>query len=144
MSHVADVQMQIKDLDALRSVVARMGGELVMGQKTHRWYGRFLNDWSSDRAAVRRIDSSTFGKCEHAIKFDGIDYEIGLITGEGGYQLIYDSYGGDLERKLGIGLPILKQAYGVEVTTRQLSRLGYRTTTTQNANGSVRVEAVRA
>jgi len=144
MSHIADVRMQIKDLDALRSAVETLGGTLVLGQKTHRWFGRFLNDWSSQRAAVNRRDSSTFGTCEHAIRFDGIDYEIGVVKDGDSYELIYDTYGGALEEKLGVGLPLLKQGYGVEVTKRQLSRQGYRVTTISNPNGSVSVKAVRA
>ena len=151
MSHIADVQMQIKDLDALRAAVESLGGKLVLGQKTHQWFGRFMNDWSSERAAVNRRDSSTFGTCEHAIKFPHINYEIGLVKGADGFELIYDTYGRDrthdgskLEAKLGVGLTKLKQAYGVEVTRRQLSRQGYRVTTINNPNGSISVKAVRA
>lgn len=144
MSHIADVRMQIKDLDALRSAVEALGGTLVMGQKTHRWFGKFLNDWDSDRAAVNRRNSNTFGLCEHAITFAGIDYEIGVVKDGESYELIYDTYGGALDAKLGVGLPMLKQGYGVEVTKRQLSRQGYRVTTVTNPNGSVSVKAVRA
>lgn len=144
MSHIADVQMQIKDLDALRSAVEALGGKLVLGQKTHRWFGKFLNDWNSDRAAVNRRDSNTFGTCEHAITFKGIDYEIGVVKDGESYELIYDTYGGALEQKLGVGLPKLKQGYGVEVTKRQLSRQGYRVTTISYPNGTISVKAVRA
>jgi hypothetical protein len=151
MSHIADVQMQIKDLDALRSAVEALGGKLVLGQKTHRWFGQFMNDWSSERAAVNRRDSSTFGSCEHAITVAGINYEIGVVKGADGYELVYDTYGNSsvndgskLEAKFGVGLTRLKQGYGVEVTRRQLSRQGYRVTTINNANGSISVKAVRA
>tara|TARA_R110000765_G_scaffold76584_1_gene150080 strand:+ start:1785 stop:2246 length:462 start_codon:yes stop_codon:yes gene_type:complete len=153
MSHIADVQMQIKDLDALKSAVEKLGGTLVLGQQTHKWFGKFLNDWNSDRAAVNRRDSSTFGTCDHAIKFDGINYEIGVVGSEAGYyELIYDTFGaGDehdgskLEEALGgEGLPKLKQGYGVEVTRRQLSRQGYRVTTIDNSDGTISVKAVRA
>jgi hypothetical protein len=144
--------MQIKDLAALRSAVEALGGKLMMGQKTHQWYGQFMNDWQSDRAAVNRRNSDTFGTCDHAIKFEGINYEIGVVkSGDGCYELIYDTFGsggyhdgGKLEEKLGVGLPRLKQGYGVEVTRRQLSRQGYRVTTINNANGSISVKAVRA
>ena len=151
MSHIADVRMQIKDLDALNVAVEALGGKLLLGQKTHRWYGKFLNDWQSDRAAVNRRDSSTFGTCEHAIKFDGINYEIGVVASTDGYELIYDAFGSGgthdgnkLEGKLGVGLPKLKQGYGVEVTRRQLSRQGYRVTTISNPSGTISVKAVRS
>jgi hypothetical protein len=151
MSHIADVRMEIKDLDALRSAVEELGGKLMMHQKTHRWYGKFLNDWQSDRAAVNRRDASTFGTCDHAIKFAGINYEIGVVKNGESFELIYDTFGSGgshdgnkLEELLGVGLPKLKQGYGVEVTKRQLSRQGYRVTTISNPNGSISVKAVRS
>jgi hypothetical protein len=151
MSHIADVRMEIKDLAALKIAVEALDGTLVLGQKTHKWYGKFLNDWQSERAAVNRRDSATFGTCDHAIKFDGINYEIGVVASANGYELIYDTFGSGedhdgkkLEEKLGVGLPKLKQSYGVEVTKRQLSRQGYRVTTINNANGTISVKAVRS
>ena len=93
---------------------------------------------------MNRRDSNTFGTCEHAITFAGIDYEIGVVKDGESYELIYDTYGGALEQKLGVGLPKLKQGYGVEVTKRQLSRQGYRVTTISNPNGTISVKAVRA
>jgi hypothetical protein len=152
MSHVADVQMQVKDLDALKAVVEESGAVFHEGQKTHRWYGRFMNDWSDTRAAVNRRDPKTFGKCEHAISVPGVTYEIGVVVrqdGEG-YDLVYDSFGSSgqhdgrkLEQKFGEGLTTLKQGYSVEVSKRELARKGYRVTTTVEQDGSIRVKAVR-
>lgn len=144
MSHVADVQMEVKDLDALKSVVADMGGTFVEGQRTHKWYGRFMNDWEDTRAAANRRDPKTFGKCEHAIKVPGVDYEIGVVkTGDETFDLVYDSWGSGrgLEAKFGTGLVGLKQGYSVEVTRRELSRKGYRVTTERQQDGSVRIRA---
>lgn len=145
MSHVADVQMQVKDLDALKAFVADSGCEWREGQRTFQWYGQFLNDWSSQRAAVNRVDPKTFGKCEHAIRVPGVNYEIGVVKradGEG-FDLLYDSYGSGrgLEAKFGVGLPLLKQGYSVELSKRELSRKGYRVTTTKNEDGSIRLHA---
>jgi hypothetical protein len=146
MSHVADVDIKVRDLDALDTAVQALGGELVREQKTHKWYGRFLNDWSSDRAAVNRRDPKTFGKCDHAIKFPGVDYEIGLCKEEdGSFTAVYDNYGSGRmleERCGGIGLPKLKDEYAAAVTTRVLARKGFRCTRTIDAKGRIAIKAM--
>lgn len=39
MSHVATIDVEVKDLDALAEAAARIGMELVRGQSTYRcWY----------------------------------------------------------------------------------------------------------
>ena len=145
MSHVADVQLQIKDLDALKTAVEALGATFVQGQKSFKWYGRFMNDWSSQRAASNRHDAKDFGKCEHAITVDGVKYEIGVVKTDDGYSLLYDSWGpgAGLEKKFGVGMPKLKQSYSTEVSRRELKRKGYRVTTINNADGSVKLKAVR-
>lgn len=147
MSHVADVQMKVKDLDALKAVCVDLGLTFMEGQTTHEWYGVFLNDWSSQQAAVNRVDPKTFGKCLHAIKVPGSSYEIGVTArpdGDG-YDLIYDTFGsngGSISQRLGgMGLPTLRQNYSVEVTRRELSRKGYRVVTQKQEDGSVRLHA---
>lgn len=145
MSHVADVQMEVKDLKALKAAVEAAGCEWREGQTTHAWYGRFLNDWRSDRAAVNRMDPKTFGKCEHAIRVPGSSYEIGVVRRADGksYDLVYDSYGPgrQIEEKFGVGLPALKQGYATQVAKRQLAKQGFRVTEQKQADGSIRLKA---
>ena len=153
MSHVADVQMQIKDLNALRQAVEAAGAVWHEGQTTHRWYGRFLDDWNDSRAAVNRRDPKTFGKCLHAISVPGVNYEIGVVqhrSGEG-FDLVYDNFGSSgqhdgqkLEQKFGgAGFPVLRQGYGVELTRRELTRKGYRVVTVPQEDGTIKVKATR-
>jgi len=149
MSHVADCDIKFKDLDAVDVALKPFGGELLRGQTTHRWYGQFLNDWRSDRAAVNRRDPATFGKCDHAIRFPGINYEVGLVReADGTYTPVYDSYGsggqhdgGKLEALMGAGLPKLKDEYAAAVTTRMLARKGFRVTRSVNAKGEILLKA---
>ena len=94
MSHVANVKLEVHDLDALREAVGKIDGlTWCEGQTTYQWYGKWLNDWHGDQAAADSgFDPATFGQCEHAIKADGATYEIGVVpnpTGKG-YRLIYD------------------------------------------------------
>lgn len=146
MSHVADVELKFRDLDAIEAAVKACGGQFRRDQKTHGWYGHFLNDWRSERAAVNRRDASTFGKCDHAIHFPGTSYEIGLVREpDGTYTAIYDTYGSE-GRKLetacgGVGLPKLKNEYAAAVTMRTLMRKGFRCQRTVSADGQITIKA---
>ena len=151
MSHVADCDVKFRDMDAINIAVKRLGGKFMKDQKTHQWFGRFLNDWNNDRAAVNRRDSSTFGKCDHAIKFPDINYEIGMVREpDGSYTAIYDTYGGSgthdgkkLEAACGgVGLPKLKDEYAAAVTTRMLARKGFRVQRSE-AKGKITLKASR-
>lgn len=99
MSHVASLEAGFKDLECVKAAVKEMGGTFIQDQATYQWWGRFMDDWSSDRAAANKgYDPATFGKCLHAIRPAGWqqgDYEIGVIRNPkgDGYNLIYDSYG---------------------------------------------------
>jgi len=153
MSHVADVQLQVLDLEALKAEVKAAGCEWLEGQTTHRWYGRFLNDWNSDLAAVNRRDPETFGKCLHAIRIPGVNYEIGVVQHSSGkgYDLVYDNFGSSgshdgqrIEQKFGgAGLPALKQGYARQVAKRELARKGYRVVETRQPNGAIVLKATR-
>ena len=99
MSHVAKIDVVIKDLEALQAACEALGLEFVQGQKTFKWYGRWVNDYSAEDAAYHSgIKPEDYGKCEHAIRIPGNSsaYEIGVVrnpNGEG-YSLVYDFYNG--------------------------------------------------
>jgi hypothetical protein len=48
MSHIATVEVQIKDLDCLAKAAERCGLEFKKDQKNFRWYGRWMNDYDED------------------------------------------------------------------------------------------------
>jgi hypothetical protein len=155
MSHVADVSIRITDLDALNAACERLCLVLRKDQKTHAWFGKFLNDWSNQsRAAIfHGYDPKTFGHCEHAIRaaeHDHGDYEIGLVKpldGSPGWDAVYDTYGrgARLEYLAGTGLTKLKQEYAAEVATRQLRRQGYRIIRSNNKiTGEISLSARRS
>lgn len=145
MSHVADVDVKLLDLDDVEAAIKPYGGTLIRGKKTHRWYGRFENDWQDQRAAVNRRDPATFGKCDHAISFPGINYEIGLCrNADGSYTPVYDSYGNysthdgqKLEQLLGVGLTKLVDEYGCAVTLRMMAMEGFLAERVVDANGDI-------
>lgn len=134
MSHVACCEVVVRDLDVLRTAAGRLGLIFVEGQRTHRWYGRFLDDWRDPRSAKSKgRDPKAFGTCDHAIRLDPAnpgDYEIGVVARpEGdGWDLVYDSYGPGrkLEQVAGVDLVRLRREVAAEVATRTLTRAGYR------------------
>lgn len=147
MSHVADVDIRIKDIDCFRKAVEALGGEYLPDEKNIRWYGRFLNDWSSDRAAVNRIDPKRFGKSDAGIaRFPGCSYDVGLLKNEdGSFTPYYDTYGQGhgLTKVLGgEDCMNLKNEYAAATSIRMLARKGFRVTRTVDKAGAIVLKAV--
>lgn len=147
MSHVADVDIKIRDLAAYAAAVKALGGEYLPDEHNIRWYGRFLNDWSSDRAAVNRIDPKRFGKSDAGIaRFPGCSYDVGLLKNDdGSYTPYYDTYGqghGLTAVLGGMDCGKLKEEYGVAVAMRIAARKGWRVQRTTGPKGEIVLKAV--
>lgn len=148
MSHVASCDLVIKNLDILKRVVKEMGGTFVENKSTYKWYGKFLNDWNSERAAVRKgIDPKDYGKCVHVIRPPGWregDYEVGVAAAKGGgFQLIYDNYstGAKIEKAFGADCDNLSQNYASELVYTTLKAAGHSVTRTKEG-GKVKIKAL--
>lgn len=147
MSHVAHIDLHIKDLDALKVACERIGLELMEGQKTFKWYGKWLDDYHSDKAAVNQgFNPEDFGNCEHTIRLADRRrtqaYEIGLVKrldGKPGWTLLYDNWGAGkgLEAVCGKGAGLLKQSYAVQIAKRQAKKQGFRVKEVVKADGTV-------
>jgi len=134
MSHVAKIDIKITDLDALEKAAADCGLELVRGQKTYKWYGRWVDDYSANDAAYKHgIKPADYGSCDHAIRIPGnsMAYEVGVVknpNGEG-WVLIWDFWNGGhgLQAKLGGAKDCFKlqDAYSKHVAIKQADALGY-------------------
>lgn len=147
VSHVADVDIKIRDIACFEKAVIALGGEYLPDEHNIRWYGQFLNDWSSDRAAVNRIDPKRFGKSDAGIaRFPGCTYDVGLLKNEdGSYTPYYDTYGQGhgLTKVLGGENCVkLKDEYAAAVTTRMLARKGFRVQRTVDKQGAIVLKAV--
>lgn len=132
MSHVVTVDIQVKNLTALRRACKRLGLDFHEGKKTFKWYGRWMNDYHAPQAAATQgFDPKEFGKCEHAMSVSGNAnaYEAGIVkhpSGEG-YALMWDFFGGQgkaLQDVIGADGGKLKQAYAAEVTKMQAEQYG--------------------
>ena len=122
MSHVAKIEMEIKDLDTLRTACEQLGLQFMAGQHTYRWYGESVGDYPIPEG----FTTDDMGKCDHAIRVPGASYEVGVVQRNGKYLLLWDFYSaGGLERVLGKGAGRLKQAYSVERVRREATLKGY-------------------
>jgi hypothetical protein len=139
MSHVVGIETEISDLAALRSACERLGFDLREGQKSYRWYGRFMGDYPMPEG----MSQSDLGKCDHAIRVPGADYEVGVRQQpNGSYRLAYDFWqqGGLLGPLGGQKAEKLVQAYGAEKVKREVKRKGFRVKReVVMANGDIKV-----
>jgi len=131
LSHVATVEIEIKDLAALRAACTAVGLEFREGQETYKWYGRWMNDYSGQDAAFRAdISPSDYGKSTHAIGVpnNAKAYEIGVVKQpDGSFKLVWDFFKGGygLEKLAGPKCSTLVKSYVGEVTKRSLQKQGY-------------------
>jgi hypothetical protein len=155
MSHVAEGVCRVHDLDLLESAAADMSRpmELVRDRKTYTWYGRFLNDWrdKTRAAALKGADTSTFGKCDHVLRFKDAkpgEYEIGVKAAPDGdgYRLEYDAYSGGgraIEAACGQDLTVLADEYNAQMTARTLARQGMRVRRVVSETGEIQMIGVK-
>lgn len=146
MSHVAVIELEIKDLAALGAAAQALGMELRMGQRTYKWWGHSVGDYPLPVG----FSEHELGHCEHALRVKGNSaaYEIGVVKrrdGKPGYTLLWDFYAGGygLEAAVGQNASKLKQRYQVEVFKREMAKKGMRVNE-RMVNGKLRVEAMKA
>lgn len=145
MSHIAEIELEVRDIEALKSAARKLGAEWRENQTSFRWYGRFMND-SQVPAGFSPED---YGKCLHAIGVpgNGQAYEIGVVRNPNGrgYSLLYDAWQGGhgLEAVVGKGASLLKQRYAAEVAIRQARRQGFRVSEKMQADGKIRLVCQR-
>lgn len=142
MSHVATVDVDVRDLDALARACNDLGLEFVRGQTTYRWFGEQVGDYPLPAG----FTEEELGRCEHAIRIPGSDdaYEIGVVTrrdGRPGYQLLWDFWGGGngMEAKVGQDCRMLRQRYSIQVVKQQAQLKGMAVMEHLNADGSYRL-----
>lgn len=146
MSHVVDMELDIKDLELLEKACPKLGLEFVRDQTKYKWYGRSVGDTPLPEG----FTEEDLGHCKHAIRVKGAGpntYEIGVMKrkdGRPGYQLIWDFWKGGfgLQDKIGENGGLLKQHYTSLATKKQLLREGYRVTETVNKAGEMLLEFV--
>ena len=132
MSHVSKIDLEIKDLDTLEAAAKSCDMELVRGQTTMKWFGRFVNDYHGDDAAYKHgISPGQYGKCHHVLRIPGNNeaYEVGVLdNGDGTFQLYYDHWGTSgkaIIEKIGRAGEKLKQNYVKTKAIQTLQKKGF-------------------
>jgi hypothetical protein len=129
MSHVATVNVVVKDLDCLEEAARRCGLEMVRGQKTYRWYGRHVGDYPVPAG----FEVKDLGHCTHALRIaqdqlhpgNSHAYEVGVVARpDGTYALIWDFWarGHGLQDVIGDQGKTLINEYALQVA-EQTARL---------------------
>jgi hypothetical protein len=123
MSHISKIELEITDLETLRQACERLDMQFIENQQTYKWYGT----WIGDSELPEGISIHDLGKCEHAIRVPGAQYEIGIVQRDRKYILLWDFWHqGGLEQKLGKNAGRLKQAYAVERVRKEARLKGHR------------------
>lgn len=131
MSHIVPMSLEIKDLDCLKKVCKVLGFNFIENQKTYRWFG----EWVGDTPMSEDMTTEDLGKCTHAIKIPGADYEIGIVKKGSKYVLYYDYWDLNLLNKIGkTGGPIKKE-YTKQVVLKECMRKNLKMKENQEENG---------
>lgn len=167
MSHVAKMQIEVKSLAALKDACKALGWDFREAQTTYRWFGTWVGDTpftpdmfdsEEEHAHVLSLGNKSMpysqaqkdymtekmGRCEHAIRVPGADYEIGVVgNGKGGLRLLWDYFDGKLVKAVGgQTAPKLAQAYSTAVVKRFAKSKGMAVIERPGANGSVKLQLV--
>jgi len=147
MSHVATIDLEIKDLGCLERAAKALGMEFARDQKKYRWWGHSVGDYPLPKGFAE----GDLGKCEHALSIpdNRQAYEVGVVPrrdGRPGYTLLWDFYGGGygLQDKIGKDGNKLKQEYAVQVAMKHARLQGYTVARQLRKDGTVVLKAVKA
>lgn len=139
MSHVAECKAELKSLDMIEAAAVRLGGQLMRDQKSYKWFGH----WVGDSPMPKGMTQADLGKCDHAIRFPGASYEVGVrAQADGTHSLAWDWWGaGGLLPIMGDqGAGKFVQAYGIEAAKKAARRRGYSTREVAQPNGDIQLE----
>jgi hypothetical protein len=123
LSHISKIELEIKDLEALKNACNTLGFQFMENQKEYIWYGK----WIGNQPLPPGITEDDIGKCDHAIRVPTAQFEVGVVRKGNSWILLWDNWiAGGLQKVIGKDAGILKQAYSVEAV-KKISRVkGYR------------------
>lgn len=143
MSHVVLCSnFVITDLESFKAACTELGLLFKENQKTYKWYGRWVNDYSKENAAyLQGVPTEDYGKnAVHVVSTkDNTAYQIGLHknpNGEG-FVMVYDfygHYGSLLEKEVGKDANKLKDRYNVILAEKAAKRAGLKTKRTEEGD----------
>ena len=147
MSHVATVDVEIKNLEWLAQACQKIGLEWLPEQTTYRWFGVSVGDFPLPAG----FSKEELGHCDHAIGLPTSSspraseaYQIGVVKrrdGRPGWSLLWDFYEGGkgLQNVVGEGCCQLIKSYTSIAVRETALRQGLRVSEQQLADGSIRM-----
>lgn len=142
MSHVVILDLEIRNLHAVKRLCENLGWVFQENQKTYAWFGRWVGDYNAQDAAINHnIKIEDLGKCHHAISIPNTKYELGIIQVDDHYQLVWDFYDKKLCELMGgqNGNKFL-QEYGLATITLEAEQQGHFWESKKLDNGTYEVE----
>ncbi|MCX7428798.1 MAG: hypothetical protein NTW96_24625 [Planctomycetia bacterium] len=144
MSHIVTIKTELRDIAAIKAACKRMGWQLLEGQHTFRWYGRYVGDYREFEKQLRDLGIKTedYGKCDHAIRVPGAEYEIGLVQRGNRFVPLWDTWGPGGLAKVSHenGMGGFLAAYAVEKAKLEARRKGYTVTEKTLPNGNIQLQ----
>ena len=143
MSHVTTVNVEVKDLEALKNAAEELGLKYNATATTYKWFGRHVGDYPVPEG----MEISDLGKCVASLSIpdNSQAYEVGIIPDKinGGFRLIYDFFnkGYGLEEVIGENCSKLKQEYAVQVAMKAARKQGMMVSRSHRPDGSVVLQA---
>lgn len=126
MSHVVKINLQIKNIKALKKATKKLGLEFNEGVKSFNYYG------SSTR------------NCDHTISAKGASKAIGVAQKGKEFELLWDPgyLDGNTQKVVGGHSAVnLKREYAAAAATLEAEAQGMYVTRYDNADGTIRLEA---
>ena len=153
MSHITELEAEtadqsIKDLSVLRRAAERCGLEFREGQTTfHSWATDNGGQLQGDYPLPEGRTAADVGKCKHAMGIPAAEhhenqhdnYEIGVVESKkfpGTYSLMYDFWGGALEKRVGKGCEDLMMFCQMEAARAAAEEQGYTYTEEKLSDGT--------
>ncbi len=125
MSHFTSIDVEIRDIEALKSACRELNLPLKKNAEA-RGYG------------------GNSRKAEYVIKLNG-PYDVALNFGkDGSYNVEADFWEGHVEKELGPKMGRLKQFYAVHKTTREAKRKGYNVQRRYMPDNTIRLQLMAA
>lgn len=129
MSHVQKINLEIKNIKALKKAVKKLGLNFNENVSSFNYYSRLEHP------------------CDHTITHKSSNRAIGVcnIAGTKKFELKWDpDYLGEAQKIVGSKAEKLKQEYAVQVAIQEAENQGMLVTRYTQKDGSVRLEAVYA
>ena len=125
MSHFTKINVEIRDVEALKSACRELGLTVEQNAQARGYYRNTI-------------------KGDHVIRLNG-PYDVALQRRpEGGYEMQADLWQGHVERELGRDFGRLRQLYGTHKAMREARRKGMTVRRRNLPNGNIRLNIARA